>query len=66
MTSIYESYTADYTSIVHKACRSDGQWFVRLRIRNPWGWTWTPWRPTSRQDNNVGRKTDRYARLPKG
>lgn len=61
--AVLESFTADYTTIVHYAKRSDGQWFVRRQERSIYGRRWTAWRETSSGPEH-GRQTGRKARLP--
>lgn len=61
--AILESFTSDYTTIVHHAQRSDGQWFVRYQERSIYGYRWTAWRTTGGSPDN-GRDTGRKARLP--
>ena len=61
---ILESYTADYTTQIHHAQRSDGQWFTRYQNRDPrYGYRWGAWRKSVAPSG--GRSTGRTARLPK-
>ena len=60
---VLESFTADYTTKVHYAQRTDGQWFVRYQERSPWGYRFGAWRQTS-SGPEYGRDTGRSARLP--
>ena len=64
-TKILESFTGDYTGIIHHAQRADGQWFQRFQEKHPrFGYRWTAWsRTTSCPD--TARNTERGARLPK-
>ena len=65
---IFESYTADYTSTVHKTMRADGQWFQRIQGKGRYGYTWSAWRQISdptKYENYIGHLVERKARLPK-
>lgn len=61
--AVLETCTADYTTIVHYAQRSDGQWFVRYQERTIYGRRWGAWRPTA-CGPDYSRETGRKARLP--
>lgn len=63
---ILESFTADYTGIIHHAMRADGQWFTRSRFKDPrFGYRNSAWRKIMSAPEKV-RSTGRAARLPKG
>lgn len=62
---VLETFTADYTTVVHHARRADGQWFTRCQERGPWGPRYTVWRKVAYGPER-GRETGRTARLPAG
>lgn len=62
---VYESMTADCTSLIHHAMRADGVWFTRYQGRDPrFGYKWSAWRRSVEPE--YARTTERKARLPKG
>jgi hypothetical protein len=66
LTATYETYTADYTSIILHAMRPDGQWFRRMKSRGPWGYQWSRWTKESVFDSSAKCPHMRSIRLPKG
>lgn len=62
---ILESFTGDYTGIIHHAQRADGAWFQRFQERHPrFGYRFGAWKRTS-CGPDYGRDTGSTARLPK-
>lgn len=66
MTTIYRSFTMDYSSEIEHAQRADGQWFRRSQYRDPrYGYKWTRWSATSFLPERAYPKGQRKIRLPK-
>lgn len=69
-TSVYETYSMDYTSRTEWARRADGQWFRRGQYRDPrYGYKWSAWTAVAAnvaEMNVADRRPDqRRVRLPK-
>ena len=64
---VLETTTADYSSLIHFAQRSDGQWFVRYQRRDVrYGYVWGKWQPSiGPSEDRKPRATSLTARLPK-
>jgi hypothetical protein len=66
MSTIYRSYSMDYTSQREHAQRADGQWFTRRQSRGRYGYRWSAWEMTTGKPEQA--YVDPYAgkaRLPK-
>jgi hypothetical protein len=65
MTTVFESFTMDYTSSIEHAQRADGQWFTRSQYRDPrYGYKWTAWRKTTFLPERARPNGKRNVRLP--
>ena len=66
MTTGFETYTADFTSKINMARRSDGRWFTRIQTKDArYGYRWTAWRETVADSDNEFMLRPVTWRLPK-
>jgi hypothetical protein len=66
MTTIYRTFSMDYTSESEYAQRADGQWYSRYQYRDPrYGYKWSAWRKASFLPERATRKDDKRVRLPR-
>lgn len=64
-TPIFESYTMDFTAVIHHAQRADGIWFKRIQQKTNYGYGFTAWRRLDYQVTEPGFHKGSFARLPK-
>ena len=62
---ILDGHSMDFTARLQFAMRADGQWFSRGQYRGHYGYTWSPWKASSKPSTYTS-DSGRTARLPKG